>query len=363
MNRVMYFEGNTFLFIILILVWTYSITKISDILKLNYRRSIFVIIFGVICFGFFYQYFYFLKLNSVPANGEQFKIKEAFLYYSFHDDGSVDVEHNLLFETNKNSFSKNSLSYIFYETNEIDSLQISLNENSMEPSVSKTPNTYELNHAADRNILTLHLPHPDSKNVNLSIHYSVKHALGEQKGALVYSNTFFPERTNFSFNTNVKGKITFRYPEHSVIRFGAHSKDFWVDMQNSNQNSFVVEFQNKLPYEKNLSSRFSDWIKLYDPASYDKSYLKDFSLLTRLDFSPTLLKAESSSFSTQFRAEAPSVGELNSLNTESNKKFSDFKFILGVFKTSWFHGNGLFLLISFPITFSYYRQQKKKKSL
>lgn len=53
--------------------------------------------------------------------------------------------------------------------------------------------------------------------------------------------------------------------------------------------------------------------------------------------------------------------ELKLLNKENNEKFSDFIFILGVFKTSWFHGNSLFLFISFPMIYSYYKEQKEKE--
>lgn len=357
----MYFGANTFLFIMLIIVLTYAIARVSNIFRLNYRLSIFIMVCSVIGFGFLYQYLYFLKINSVPANGENYRIKEAFLNYSFHDDGSADVGHKLLFEVNKNSDSKTSLSYIFYEIDEISSLKVLLNNDSMNPSSLNTPNAYELKTDINKNILTLHLPYSNSKHIDVSINYSVKNALKEHNGTLIYYNTFFPERTNFSFNTNVKGKITFHYPESSIISFGANSKDFWVNTSASYRDSFEVEFKNKLPYEKNLSSRFSDWIKLYDPAAYDKSYIKDFSLITRLDFSAAGFKGGSHPLTTDLSTRAYSVSELKSLNTENNKKFSDFKFMLGVFKTSWFHGNILFLLISFPIIFSYYKQQKGKK--
>lgn len=113
-GNVMYFGANTFLFIMLIITLTYAITGVSNIFRLNYRLSIFIMVCSVIGFGFLYQYLYFLKINSIPANGENYRIKEAFLNYSFHDNGSADVGHKLLFEENKNSDSKNSLSYIFY---------------------------------------------------------------------------------------------------------------------------------------------------------------------------------------------------------------------------------------------------------
>ncbi len=354
----MYFGANTFLFIIVTIILTYTIAGVSEIFRLNYRLSIFIMVCSVIGLGFLYQYLYFLKINSIPANGENYRIKEAFLNYTFHDDASADVGHKLLFEANKNSGLKNSLSYIFYETDEISSLEVLFNNNSMNPSALNIPNTYELKTGINKNILTLHLPYSNSKHINVSINYSVKNALKEHNGALIYYNAFFPERTNFSFNTNVKGKITFSYPESSIISFGANSKDFWVNTSDSYRDSFEVEFKNKLPYEENLFSRFSDWIKLYDPAAYDKSYIKDFSLITRLDFSAAGFKEAYHPLTTDLSTRAYSVSELKSLNTENNKKFSDFKFMLDVLVTSWFHGNSLFLFISFPFIYSYYEQQK-----
>lgn len=357
----MYFGANTFLFIILIIVLPYGIAGVSKIFGFNYRLSIFVMVCSVIGLGFLYQYLYFLKINSIPANGETYRIKEAFLNYSFNDDGSAEVGHKLSFEANKNSNSKTSLFYIFYEMDEISSLKVLLNKDSMKPSSLNTSNAYELETDNNKNVLTLHLPYSNSKHIDVSINYSVKNALKEHNGALIYYNTFFPERTNFSFNTNVKGEITFHYPESSIINSGANSKDFWVNTSDSYKDSLEVEFKNKLPYEKNLFSRFSDWIKLYDPAADDKSYIKDFSLITRLDFSATGFKEAFHPLMTDLSTRAYSVSELKSLNTENNKKFSDFKFMLGVFKTSWFHGNILFLLVSFPIIFYYYKKQKGEK--
>ncbi|NLM06092.1 MAG: hypothetical protein GX219_04130 [Tissierellia bacterium] len=74
----MYFGANTLLFVILVIILTYSISKISNILRLNYRFTTFIMIFSVISLGFLYQYLYFLKINAVSANGENYKIKEAF---------------------------------------------------------------------------------------------------------------------------------------------------------------------------------------------------------------------------------------------------------------------------------------------
>ena len=99
----MYFGANTLLFVILIIILIYLISKISNILRLNYILTTFIMIFCVILIGFVYQYLYFIKINAVSKNGEDYKIKKAFLNYSFNDDTSADVEHKLLFEENNNS--------------------------------------------------------------------------------------------------------------------------------------------------------------------------------------------------------------------------------------------------------------------
>ncbi len=186
----MYFEANTFLFILVIIIWTCGIVKVSNIFKWNYKLSIFMMVSSVICFGFLYQYLYFLKINSIPENDENYRIKEAFLNYSFKEDGSADIEHKLLFESNKNSRSKNSLSYIFYELDEINFLEVSLNNNSIKPSTLNIPNTYELKTDNNKNVLTFYFPY-DSKNIDLTINYSIKNALGKYNDTLVYYNIFF----------------------------------------------------------------------------------------------------------------------------------------------------------------------------
>lgn len=353
----MYFGAKTFSFIIATLLCTYSIAKISDILNLNRKLSVVMMVFSVVCLGFLYQYLYFLKINELPANGEAYKIKEAFFDYSFRSDASADVKHRLLFEKNKNDDTKHSMSYIFYEINDINSLEVTLNDNVMKLSEMRTPNTYELKSNTNKNILTVYyFPHNKSETMNLTVAYSVKNAVLKQNGSFVYYNTFFPERTDFSFNTNVKGTVTFRSPEGSIADCAANSEDFWVNSDNSKKDSLIISFKNKIPYEKYLFSNLSNWIHLYDPASYAKTYFKDFSLITRLDFLPTAFQGTSNLIINELNNSVYSVSELMEQNEESNSKFSTFRFLLGVFVTSWEHGNCLFLVIAFPIIFSYYKK-------
>ncbi len=360
----MYINVDTFFFIVAVIIWIYAIGKISNVFKLNYRLYIFIMVFSVICLGLSYRHFHFLKINSIPENGEDYRIKEVFLDYSFNEYGSADVGHKLLFKANKKSrsnkksmlqffvelildtkfeaenkksYPKNSLAYVFYEMDKISSLEVLLNGNSISPSDFNIPNTYELKTDADKNILTVYLPHDDLKNMDLSINYSVKNALGEDNGVLVYYNTFFPERTNFSFNTNTRGKITFHYPDSSIIKAGANSKDFWVNIGDSNRASFVVDFKNKLPYEKHPFGGGHTLIYMeelsYDDADFYKNYNKNFSLITRLDFLPAPFKFRRAPdpISTEFSDQGYSVSELKSLNKENNEKFSDFKFVFGFF--------------------------------
>ncbi len=99
---------------------------------------------------------------------------------------------------------------------------------------------------------------------------------------------------------------------------------------------------------------------MYDPARRDKSYLKDFSFTVRLDFLPDSFQGEVSPFAKELNDNACSVSELTARNEEHNRKFSDVKFLIGVFTTSWTRGICLLLVFSLPIAYSYYERAKEK---
>ncbi|NLM06093.1 MAG: hypothetical protein GX219_04135 [Tissierellia bacterium] len=109
-------------------------------------------------------------------------------------------------------------------------MKISLDKSLINPSISNIPNTYEFKTDDNKNVLTVHLPsYNPSKEMSLSISYSVKNAFRKNNNNLLYYNTFFSDRTDSTFNTNVKGNISFHYPENAIRTFGANSKDFWVN--------------------------------------------------------------------------------------------------------------------------------------
>lgn len=357
--------ANTLLFILLTILWSGSVAIVSSILRLNYKRVTFVIVFGVVCLGFLYQYLYFLKINEISAREETHKIKEAFFRYSLKEDRSVNAEHRLLFEPNKNYRekkygTKNALSYIFYEKGKITSFEATLNGHAMKLSDLNLPNTYEWKTDAEKNILTFYFSYDKVQPLDVIVKYSVQNALREHEGLLVYYNTFFSERTDFSFNTNVKGDFSFQYPEGSLLRCGADAENFWVRADNAKNNSREVRFKNKIPYMKRFFSIFADWNKLYDPVRGDKSYMKDFSFTVRLDFLPASFQGEVSPFAKEWNDNTCSVSELTARNEEHNRKFSDVKFLVGVFISSWTRGICLFLVFSLPIAYSYYERAKEK---
>lgn len=360
----MYFGISNFSFIIFAVLWTCSLLKISSQLRLNYKRVIMVVVFSVACIEFVYQYLDFVKINEVPLNRERYKVKEAFFDYTFHEDRSAEAEHRLLFEENKKHNEKNTFSYVFYESGAVRSLEVRLNGSLMEPAERKTPNTYELQTAGNQHRLTLYLPYSASKTMDLQINYVAANALLKKEGLPVYYNVFFPERTDFSFNTNVKGRVTFHFPEASLLRSGAHAEGFWLQRKDSDKASVVVDFENKLFEDDSLLGLFSNlghWTK-YDPVDYnpitkDKRYNKDFSLTTRLDFLPAPFQ-ESPHFSVhELQRDAYSVSELNAGNQENNKKFSGFRCIVAVFKEY----NMIYLYVSFPFLFFYYHDEKRKE--
>ena len=79
----MYINVGTFFFIVAVIIWIFAIGKISNVFKLNYILSIFIMVFSVICLGLSYRYFQFLKINSIPENGEDYRIKEVFFRLLF----------------------------------------------------------------------------------------------------------------------------------------------------------------------------------------------------------------------------------------------------------------------------------------
>ncbi|MDO4719951.1 MAG: hypothetical protein Q4A78_04755 [Peptostreptococcaceae bacterium] len=355
-------DSNSLSFVLLSILWIHSLGKISAYLRLNYERVTVVMVLSVVCIGHFYHYRDFRRINENPANGERYKVKEAFFDYTFHEDQSAEAEHRLLFEENKKHNEKNTFSYVFYERGGVRSLEVRLNGSLIEPSRSKTPNTYELQTAGNQHRLTLYLPDSASKTMDLQINYVAMNALLKKEGLPVYYNTFFPKRTDFSFNTNVRGRITFHFPEASLLRSGAHAEGFWVQRKDLDKTSVAVDFKNKLPYEEvRLFRRHGIWVCQYDPTAYDKAYIKDFSLITRLDFSPAPFQGGIGASGQGSHRNAYSVSELQRKNQENNRQFSDIKFILGVLETPLNHAIGMLLLLSSPFLLFYYHNEKKKE--
>lgn len=349
----MHLESDLVPFIIFMIVWLILLWKIFHTFRLDYSTGTFLMIFSASFIGFSYHYSNFVEANA-PFNSENYRIKKAFFDYSFNHDHSADVNHKLLFEPNKNKVSKNSISYIFYETGDVNSLEVKLNGNSIKLSDKKSPNTYEFKTGNNKNLLTVYFPNDKPKKLDLDITYSIKNALLTDSGLPIYYNTFFPERTDFSFNTNVKGNVIFHYPEDSLSDYGAKS-GYWINLNYPHRNSLKIDFKNKLPYEEFPYGKGSDWIKIYDSMNQDM-----LSLTARVNFYNTKFeKGKSGLFEKNESNSIYSISELKSMTKENNKKFSDIDFVLGVICISFTDGILFFLTLSYPIISSYYRKEKE----
>ena len=137
----MYVTFTTLYFAIAVLIFTFTLLKLSDRFhpyfqnspsqfKLYYKITIIIIIL-IIIIGLIYKYCYLQEINMNPAKNEVYRLEQANYNIYIQDNGSADIEHLLKLHRNKNSpikESKNFISYEFQEIGNISDIQVFVND-------------------------------------------------------------------------------------------------------------------------------------------------------------------------------------------------------------------------------------------
>lgn len=369
----MYVTFTTLYFSIAVLIFTFTLLKLSDRFhpyfqnspsqfKLYYKITIIIMIILIIIIGLIYKYCYLKEINMNPAKNEVYRLEQANYNIYIQDNGSADIEHLLKLHRNKNSpikESKNFISYEFQEIGNISDIQVFVNDKKMYKDVSKMNGTYTTYSKNNKNNIDIYLPY-FNEEINIKLKYFVENALvRDGDNNLTYYNTFISYRSGLSYNTQFKGSINFFMAKNYMYKFAADSKDLYLETKKDTKNIAQIYFENKLPYAKNpINSNGEDAVKRYDKFDDRGDYMKDFSITTRID----IKGIEKLNFKeiSYLKEGAYSIDKLNILNNENNKKYSDILFVYGFFTSSFTRGNWFFLIISSPIIYCYYKKKLKE---
>ena len=294
----MYVTFTTLYFSIAVLIFTFTLLKLSDRFhpyfqnspsqfKLYYKITIIIMIILIIIIGLIYKYCYLKEINMNPAKNEVYRLEQANYNIYIQDNGSADIEHLLKLHRNKNSpikESKNFISYEFQEIGNISDIQVFVNDKKMYKDVSKMNGTYTTYSKNNKNNIDIYLPY-FNKEINIKLKYFVENALVRDKdNNLTYYNTFISYRSGLSYNTQFKGSINFFMAKNYMYKFAADSKDLYLETKKDTKNIAQIYFENKLPYAKNpINSNGEDAVKRYDKFDDRGDYMKDFSITTRID--------------------------------------------------------------------------------
>lgn len=350
--------GILFIPLDLLAIWTiYIVTE-----RLNLKKyTLFLMIISIVIIGAVYHYILWIKDNQ-PKLNERYKLKTANFQVDFKKDGNADIKHIITIEKNKVNDNNMNLpiSYAFKENGSISNHSVKIDDELLVYSdYNKAPNNYNLSFKGDKYIFNINPKSSISKILNIEISYKVKNAIKNYGyGFTTYTNNFLSERSGFSYNNKVKGKISFNFPkEVKLYKIAGYSKDLYTKVEKVSSNNADISFELQIPYGKNIWRRFPIFLPIYDPYSYlKKDYMKDFAINTRVDLYSSEIKIGKSKDLTNY-----SMEELNELSTKNNEKFSNIKTVYSYIVFAIRHEIGVGLILCFPFLYESYRSMKQEK--